>query len=285
MPLIAAVLYTIAGLTLKRAMAEGAGLLRISVLTNTLLGLFFAPLLFFAELPATWDPWWAPVVCGAIFFAGNVCTFAAIRCGDVSVQTPLMGTKAIFVALIVLALGSGPIPLAWWWAAGISAVGIFLLTYRRGMAKRGIGLGAVLALSAAILFAAADALLAHFAPRFGSLPLAAFMMLTVSVLSFSIIPYFSAPFSAIPRTAWPWVAIGCGLSAFQALLISGSVAFFQAATQANILYSSRGMWSVVLVLTVGRFFGNEERLGGRSLMIRRLTGALLMTIAIVLATL
>jgi len=54
------------------------------------------------------------------------------------------------------------------------------------------------------------------------------------------------------------------------------------AAWANLLYSSRGIWSVALVWGAGSAFGNTEGEAGRSVMLRRLAGAGLMLAAIAL---
>ncbi|MGF1451892.1 MAG: hypothetical protein ACFB21_07460 [Opitutales bacterium] len=285
LPLAAAFIYSVSGLFLKRAMAEGAGLVRVSLIAIGLIGVLFQPLFFFAETGPTWDPWWAPLLCGFLFFGGNVFTFIAIRVGDLSVQTPMMGTKATFVAIAALLLGSGPIPAVWWWAALISAAGVFLLTWRGGAAGKAALKGAAMAMLSAVFFAFADACLSHFAEGFGPLPLVCLMMLSSTLMCLLALPMISTPFSAIPRSAWRWLLPGAGLNAGQTILMGIALSVYQMPTQANILYSSRGLWSVVLVWTVGTWFGNHEGRLGHGVMPRRLIGAALMTVAIILATL
>jgi len=56
------------------------------------------------------------------------------------------------------------------------------------------------------------------------------------------------------------------------------------ATTTNVLYNSRGVWSVVLVWWVGHWFGNTERARGPGVMLRRLAGSLLLLSAILLLT-
>ena len=57
------------------------------------------------------------------------------------------------------------------------------------------------------------------------------------------------------------------------------------AAWANLLYSSRGVWSVLLVWQAGSLFGNTENEIGRAGMIRRLAGAALMLVSIALVLL
>ena len=53
-------------------------------------------------------------------------------------------------------------------------------------------------------------------------------------------------------------------------------------TRTNILYNTRGLWSVVLVWVVGHWFGNVERSVGQAVMTRRLLGAAILLGAVFL---
>jgi hypothetical protein len=57
---------------------------------------------------------------------------------------------------------------------------------------------------------------------------------------------------------------------------------FHDATAANVLYSSRGLWSVVAVWAIGHWFSNREQHLGAAVLRWRLAGALLMLVAVVL---
>ena len=70
--------------------------------------------------------------------------------------------------------------------------------------------------------------------------------------------------------------------ATQAVLFVSSVAYFRNATAANVIYSSRGLWSVALVWLIGHWFGNRERQLGGMILRWRLIGAAMMLIAIAL---
>ena len=74
---------------------------------------------------------------------------------------------------------------------------------------------------------------------------------------------------------------GGTLLSVQALGIAWSIVNL-GATTTNVLYNSRGVWSVVLVWTVGHWFGNAERSQGRGVMLRRLAGSALLLAAIAL---
>jgi hypothetical protein len=65
------------------------------------------------------------------------------------------------------------------------------------------------------------------------------------------------------------------------MFVMGIVKFGNA-TATNVLYSSRGLWSVVVVWAVGHWFSNREQQLGASVLRWRLAGALLMITAIAL---
>ena len=87
---------------------------------------------------------------------------------------------------------------------------------------------------------------------------------------------------AIPRAAWPWLVSGCFLIAVQSLAFVMVIVKFRNATATNVIYSSRGLWSVLLVWALGHWFANREQHLGAKVLRWRLAGALLMMTAIAL---
>ena len=78
------------------------------------------------------------------------------------------------------------------------------------------------------------------------------------------------------------MAAGAVCLSLQGMMFIVAVAEYGEATVANILYSSRGLWSVLAVWAVGHWFRNREQHLGARTLVWRLTGAALITIAIVL---
>ena len=76
--------------------------------------------------------------------------------------------------------------------------------------------------------------------------------------------------------------VGSALLGVQSITFVSTLAVFGKATNANIVYASRGLLSVVLVWMVGHWFQNAEQHLGPKVMRWRLIGALLMLSAIVL---
>jgi hypothetical protein len=69
--------------------------------------------------------------------------------------------------------------------------------------------------------------------------------------------------------------------AFQALSLVTSIAVFADGTGINVIYSARGLWSVMAVWLVGHWFGNRELVSESGVLGWRLVGAGMMTGAIV----
>ncbi len=70
------------------------------------------------------------------------------------------------------------------------------------------------------------------------------------------------------------------MSLVQIVLMAYCVVALKGAAWANLLYSSRGLWSVLMVWGFGSFFGNSEGEAGREVMVRRLLGSALLLGAI-----
>lgn len=106
------------------------------------------------------------------------------------------------------------------------------------------------------------------------------MYWTTMLLSLFTIPFFRAPLRAIPKSAWKWTLSGATIMSLQAFILVFSMGYFKIAAAANIIYATRGIWSIVIIWFIGRFIGNDERTLGANLMLKRLAGASLMLIAV-----
>ena len=82
--------------------------------------------------------------------------------------------------------------------------------------------------------------------------------------------------------------MGCILNGVQTLGVVIYIGLFHhpnAATAINIVFNSRGLWSVLLVWVVGHWFGNLEREQGTAVMVSRFAGSMLLLGAIALTLL
>ncbi|MBC8188974.1 MAG: DMT family transporter [Puniceicoccaceae bacterium] len=277
--LIVAIGYAVAAVFSKQALSKGAGTLRLSLMVNLIFIPVFAPLLLQKEAAIPWEQLHLPIITGVLFFAGQVFTFAAIRMGDVSLQTPMMGTKAVFAVLIAVIFGTESIGVPMVAAAVVAMVGVALLGFSGNGAER-VGVSIGLALLSSLFFAGSDTMVGVFAQDFG-VPVFLFVVIAVNaLLSFGLIPFFKEPLRAIPKQAWPWMLAACLLMAGQALLLNYTLGRYQHVAEVNIIYSTRGLWSVVFGAIAIRAFRQAKSDHHGRIYIMRFTGALLMCVAI-----
>jgi drug/metabolite transporter (DMT)-like permease len=302
LPLASGAGYVVAVLFIKRASAHGVGLWRTAFVSNVAMGLCFSPLWLLGGRELVWTTLWQPAVGGALFLGGQVFTFMAMA-GDVSLATPVLGLKILFVAAASALLVSEPVRPAWWVAAALGTAAIALLqsSPRSASPAPALAGGAVVsapprnsgrqsprrtiicAALAAACFAISDVLVQRFASSWGAGRYLPFMFGFLLLFSFALIPFFTAPLRALPRAAWLWLAPGSILLAIQATGMAYSVGAYGRATVANILYSTRGLWSVLAIGLLGAWLGTDDEQNlPRAVLRRRLLGSGLMFAAIAL---
>lgn len=284
-PLASSVAYVFAMLLFKRSADWGVGVWRPAFVSNLVIGLAFAPFWLLGGHGQPSSLLWQPVLVALLFLAGQIFSFLSLHYGDVSVGTPVMGLKIILVALGSALLLPDPIPLKWWISAVLSTLAIVLLSRGESRPRHAVGGTVLTAALAAASFALFDVLIQKWSSAWG---VGRFLPLTcgaMAVLSFGFIPFFSAPLRAIPRPAWRWLGGGSLLLALQSTMFVYAVGAFGDATVMNIVYSSRGLWSVVAVWLVGHWFANEEQALAPAILRSRLAGAALILAAITLVVL
>jgi drug/metabolite transporter (DMT)-like permease len=283
LPLTSSLLYVFGALFLKEASTRGAGLWRSMAVTNLICGIVFAALWFLGGRLREPAAWVQPAAAGALFLGGQVFGFIAIQRGDVSVSTPVMGIKVVLVAFFVTLVLGERVPAAVWIAAALSSLGIILLSRGGGGTGAGrTGPALVFGALAAATFALFDVLVQKWAPAWGAGRFLPVMMGFVALYSALLIPIVREPEGGMPKGAWRPLLLGGLFIAVQGLLFIGSLALFAKATTINVVYSARGLWSVLAVWWVGHWFGNSERARGASVFRARLLGAALLLAAIVL---
>jgi drug/metabolite transporter (DMT)-like permease len=290
-PLLASLLYIASALFLKRAQQLGGGVLRTTFVANVAVALVFAALL---PLGGTGQPatrLWQPALVAVLFVAGQVLSLLALARGDVSVATPALGAKTIFVAWFTTLLLATRLPWQLWCAAGLSFGAITLLqrgrrpdagTEQDQHHRRRLGQTLLFSLLAAASYALFDVLVQKWSPAWGAGRFLPIMFALSAVMSLVFVPFFREPLRAIPRAAWPSLATGAIAMALQSFTFVSGVAIFGDATAMNVVYSVRGVWSVAAVWLIGHWFANTEAQLGSGVFRWRLAGAVLMTSAIVL---
>lgn len=285
LPFVAGIGYAVAALMLKRAMAFGVGPWRVTFFANVGMGVVALPLLLLPVEAGGEIAWHLPLIAALSFFLGQIFTFLALFQGDVSVATPLMGSKILFVAFLSVFLVRQPVPLLWWVAAGLATVALALLGGGKNPLKARLWPTVPYALISAFLFASTDIFVQEWAPRWGFTRFMPVMFGLVAIYSLAFIPFFKRPAFTVAPGGWRWLGGGSVLLGVQALMMAFSLATFGHATALNISYGSRGIFSVLLIWMAGHWFSNEERSMGRGIMTRRLIGAALLMGALILVIL
>lgn len=281
LPLSAALLYVLGALLVKRSGDFGIGVWRTAFISNLTTAVIFQLLL---PLGGTFhlDLIWQPALVGVLFLLGQLLNYLALQRGDVSVATPVLGLKIILVAFFTTLLLTQGVSAKLWAAAVLSSLAIALLNRSGGAKHHHVGSTILYAGTSAAMFALFDVLVQKWSPAWGAGRFLPVMVGFVALFSVVLIPFFHAPLTAIPRPALPWLASGCVLIGFQSLVFVMSIVKFRDATSSNIIYSSRGLWSVIAVWAFGHWFANREQHLGAGVLRWRLIGAVLMMAAIAL---
>lgn len=285
-PLISAVLYAFGALILKRSSQLGVGLWRTTFVCNLIVAGCYSFLWLLGGPPIKPELLWQPGLIALCLFVGQLAQFLALEKGDVSVAVPVFGLKVILVAFFTPILTGDTVSVTLWIAALLSVLGITFLNRREvGQPSRNLGITFAAGGVGAVAFAVFDVLVQKWGPAWGPGRLLPCIFWMNAVLSFGLIWRFSAPLRAVRRQAWPWLAGGGLLLAVQSIAFVTTLAVYGKATSANIIYSSRGLLSVILVWLIGHWFANAERHLGATILRWRLAGALLMMSAIVIVVL
>jgi drug/metabolite transporter (DMT)-like permease len=285
-PLASSVLYVAAALSLRRAAEQGAGLWRSTFVMNIGAAVCFVPLLLGSPGPGP-CPIWQPASIAALFIVAQTLTMVALNRGDVSVATPVMGTKVLFVAALVTLLVGEPIVADYWVSSGMSAAGIALLSLRGKGEPRPphhhLPMTISAALAAAACYALFDVLVRKWSPAWGVSRLLPAIMGLAAVMSLALLPLFEGPLRRIPGSSGGPLLLGSLLLGIQALLLVRTLGLYPDTTRINIVYNTRGLWSIVAVWLVGHWWENSERHAGRTTLIYRTAGAALLLGAIIIA--
>ncbi|MEQ2010201.1 MAG: DMT family transporter [Limisphaerales bacterium] len=281
LPLVAALVYVVGALLAKRASEFGVGIWRTTFIANLISAVLFSLLLPFGGTFHA-DLLWQPALVAVFYLLGQFLNFLALQHGDVSVATPVMGLKIILVAVFTTLLLTSGVSLKLWIAAGLSSAAIALLNRNDGTPHHHVGTTILYAGSSATMFAIFDVLVQKWSPAWGLGRFLPVMLGFTALFSFVFVPFFHAPLRSISKAAWPWLLGGCAGIGLQSVIFVSAIAHFGGATTANVIYSSRGLWSVVAVWAIGHWFANREQHLGAGVLRWRLAGALLMMAAIAL---
>lgn len=285
LPLLSALVFVVGALLVKRASDLGADIWLTVRACNFATALMFAPLAVLGGTVPSWQLWWQPAIVAVLFVAGQIASLLSLKIGDVSVATPVLGVKIPLVALLVTVLVGERIGAGLWTAALLSCVAIALLNFTGAAPHHRVGATVLLATLAAVAYAFFDVLVQKWSPAWGAGRFLPVMMAFVAALSpglrrFGKSQNLSAV--AVPISSNGWLLGGAACFGLQAIMFVTCIALYGHAAVANVLYSSRGLWSVLAVWLVGHWFANRERQHGPRILAWRFVGAILLMTAIVI---
>lgn len=279
----AAITYSLSVIFTKRSIASGLGPWRMTFISNTVMSLCFLPIFFFSDTP--WDNAVLPgaILGGFTFFIGQIFVFLSLTHGDVSLATPILSIKVIFVATLTVLILNQPIGWTLWVACLLTVIGIMLIQGIGMIKLRHLDWKTVaLASASAFSFAITDIVFQESAGNFDFQLLLPTLFTITALFSFILIPFFHAPLWSLSKTTVKFIIPSSLLIALQALMLSAGIALSQHAAVANIIYSSRGIFTIIFVWLIGHWFGNHEKHIGATLMKKRLAGSFLILLAIAL---
>lgn len=224
---------------------------------------------------------WQPAIIASLFICGIVFTFLAIERGDVSIATPVLGVKVIFVATILTFFVGTELPRSVWFAAVMATTGIAVIQWTgQANASRAV-FTIVFALLAAASFATFDVLVQQWAPAWGPGRFLPVTYLMVGAFSLPMVPWVDFKAMRKPSVRGPLLA-GATLTAIQAVCMVFTLAAFGDAARVNVVYTLRGLWGVALAWIVAKKWGGPEADLSRSTMVTRAVGAVLLTTAVII---
>ncbi len=275
--------YTAGSFFLKSALSRGATASQVNLTVNLGVALCVLPLWGFDNPAIPNAPPLLPILAALTFFIGQVFTFTALAVGDVSIATPVVGTKVLIVTILNAILFSIPIPGKWWIAAAAASLGTAVIASgtRRGERKNAART-ALLSMGAAFFFSLTDVLVQHWAGAMDALIFLPAMFSGVALMSTAWYAIADRSAFDLRGTFLPPLLAGVVLLGIQCGMVFLALAFSADATAVNVVYGLRSLLSVLCAWAFGAWFGFREATVGRRIMLQRAAGAGLLFGAIAL---
>jgi|688.fasta_scaffold02076_23 drug/metabolite transporter (DMT)-like permease len=288
-PLLSSILFVLAATFARRATSLGVTPYTATALSNFTLAAIW---LVVGATQGAWIPlasWWEAVWVGAAFVTGQLATYLAFRLGDVSLATPVFGVKIILVALISSMLADQGITPSIWIAAFMATLGVAIIQFGASsssetkLTARRAAFSIGFALLAAILLSIFDIAVQRAGKRYGALPFLSSMFVSVGFLSVGLLPWTNSVAHIRSIGASRSLLLAAFLMATQGLSVTYALGQFGDATRINIVYSLRGLWSVLFAWIGAHYFTQTGSGLARSTLFYRFIGAVMVTLAIVIA--
>ena len=237
----AAVLYAIGSLDVKKALASGVDRLAAIAWTNVAMAVWSLPLFFLSKETFTLHGFALALAAGVALFVGRIFVVKALDAGALSIVGPLLGLKTLFVAIFAVLLGQVAINTGVWVAVVLACFGMALV--QRGPKskskhyKRAILYAAV----ASLLFASTDILVVEARDSLSVGWLMPTLFLTVGLLVPLLGKIPSPPVEGKLNLQRGSIIMG-----FQTSAVVLAICLTGQAVLVNIIYATRGLWSVIV---------------------------------------
>lgn len=288
-PLLSSILFVLAATYARKATSLGVTPYTATALSNFTLAVIW---LIIGLTQDAWIPveaWWQAVWIGAAFVSGQLATYLAFRLGDVSLATPVFGVKIIMVAFMSSMLAEQGITFSVWIAAALATLGVAVIQFGASansetkLTARRAAFSIGFALLAATLLSIFDIAVQRAGKEYGALPFLSTMFVSVGLLSVGLLPWTNSLAHIRSIGASKWLLLAAAFMAAQGLSVTYALGQFGDATRINIVYSLRGLWSVLFAWIAVKCFSQSAGGMSRSTLLYRLIGAVMVTLAIVIA--
>ena len=282
--LLAGLIYAGGAIAGKKALELGCGQVRTVILSNLILSVCFFPHLFLCAGWPTLGELGIGAGLGSIFLLAQALLFRALRAGDASMVSPLMGIKSILVAffLILLGFSDAPLPRSTWLAAALTAVAVALIGWPARNTGSTTAKGILLAIGSAAAFSLLDSMVPHFSHQTDPLRMLFCIFGSLGLLTLVLLPWKEEAIFRRGQAGDPWAWRSSILIAMQAVLMSTAIACYRVPTEVNVVYSSRGLWTILFVAWLGKKLCLSEGSLTHWVKVRRLVGSILLGICILL---
>lgn len=282
LPLLAGVLYALAALALNAAIAEGVTPARASALANAVTAVAFLIFVPWGEdllLPGVVP---RAIALGVMFWLGQVFTAWSLGRGEVSIATPVLSSKVVLVAFLLATWLREPIDPKVWGAGLLTCAGIACLNLTDAKPNlRDLGATVGYALAAALSFAIFDVMTQTWSGTYGFGRVVPGGIVVAALLSSPMLRPTPRLRPAGPRRK-VYLVMAVALLALQAVIFVSTIGLLQQAAVANVVYGSRGLWSLLVVKWLGERFGRTEQQMSPYTFRMRAVGAVLILVAIAL---
>lgn len=283
--LVAAAGYSIGSLFYKQAMMAGGGLFRVTAFLIWAVVLVTSP---FALLPAPPLPlhlWYQPLIAGMLFLGGQLLFVLALRTGDLSVVGPVAGAKPILNALLVSTLLGVSVPSGTWAACILSAIALLILRSRNASTAHSFTRTAAITLASAFSFALCDTCFQEWARHWGPMRFSAITFASAGLGACLYIPFFGTRWATLSPIARKHLLLGAFFCAVPPLLMGYALGRYGHSPEVNVIYATRSLLSILVVRFLGRWVGSSEQHVSHAILWRRICGAAILMIAVILVLL